>query len=69
VSNALAIFYFLKCRFQENPNKWYSVRDVASTINLSIDRSRKHLTFLVLQGEIETRVDGWKNVYRCRVRR
>ena len=66
MSNQLAILYLLKFTKASDSDKWLSVKDVAKEINLSIDRTRKHLSLLVYADELETRVDGWKNVYRCK---
>lgn len=52
-----------------NPDKWFSVREVASVIKLSVDRSRKHLSLLVMGGDLETKIEGWFNVYRFKVGR
>ena len=66
MSNQLAIYFFLKCEFQRNPEAWFKLREVASKINLSLDRTRKHLSLLCLAGDAETKIDGWCNVYRFR---
>lgn len=50
-------------------DKWFRIREVASAVSLSVDRTRKHLSVLALKGEVETRVEGWCNVYRARVGR
>ena len=62
MSNQKAIFWFLKCHRDD----WFSVRDVSKCMDLSIDRTRKHLTLLVLEDKIDTKVDGWRNIYRFR---
>jgi len=64
VSNQLAIYFFLKCEFQRDPDKWFNVREVASIIKLSINRTRRHLSLLCLANDAETKVEGWCNVYR-----
>jgi hypothetical protein len=64
VGNGLAIYYFLKCEFQKDPERWFNVREVASIIDLSINRTRSHLSLLCLSNELETKVSGWCNVYR-----
>ena len=64
MGNSIAIYYFLKCEFYKNPEKWFKVREVASIINLSINRTRRHLSLLCLSGELETKVSGWCNIYR-----
>jgi hypothetical protein len=64
LSNTLAIYYFLKCEFQKDPERWFTVREVASAINLSVDRTRKHLSLLRLGDDAEMKVEGWFNVYR-----
>ena len=64
MSNTLAIYFFLKSEFQKDPERWFKVREVASTINLSIDRTRKHLSLLTMGNDAETKVEGWCNVYR-----
>ena len=66
MSNNLAIYFFLKCEFQKDPERWFKVREVASVIGLSIDRTRKHLTLLCLASDAETKIDGWSNIYRFR---
>lgn len=66
MSNSLAIFYFLKSEFHKDPDRWFSVREVASVIDLSIDRTRKHLSLLVMGGDAQTKIDGWSNVYKYR---
>jgi len=45
-------------------DKWFTVRDVAKVIDRSVDRTRCHLSLLVFSGDIRTRLDGWKNVYK-----
>jgi len=60
----LAIYFYLKCEFQKDPEKWFKVRDVASVIDLSIDRTRKHLSLLRLGNTVESKIEGWCYVYR-----
>jgi predicted ArsR family transcriptional regulator len=62
VSNRSAIYWFLRCHKEE----WFTVREVAGEIGLSIDRTRKHLTLLVFDDKVDTKVDGWHNIYRFR---
>jgi hypothetical protein len=64
MSNRLAIFYFLKSEFLKDKDVWFSVRDVSCALNLSIDRTRKHLSVLSIRGDVVTRIDGWRNIYR-----
>ena len=64
MSNTLAIYYFLKSEYQKDPDRWFKVREVASAINLSVDRTRKHLSLLRLGSDAEMKIDGWCNVYK-----
>jgi len=64
MSNRLAIFYFLKSEFLKDSDVWFSVKDVSCALNLSIDRTRKHLSVLSIKGDVVTRIDGWRNIYR-----
>ena len=64
MSNRLTIFYFLKCEFMKDEDSWFTVKDVAKAVNLSIDRTRKHLSLLAINKKIVTKIDGWKNIYR-----
>jgi len=64
LSNSLAIYFFLKCEYQKNPERWFTVREVASIISLSINRTRRHLSLLCLSDDAETKVRGWCNVYQ-----
>jgi len=64
VSNKLAIYFFLKCEYTKDPDRWFNVREVASIIKLSINRTRRHLSLLCFANDAETRVEGWCNVYR-----
>lgn len=64
MSNTLAVYFLLECRYLKDSSKWLSVREVSSVIHLSVDRTRKHLSLLVLSGDLETKIDGWHNVYR-----
>ena len=64
MSNSLAIYFFLKCEFQRDPDKWFNVREVSSIIKLSVNRTRRHLSILCLANNAETKVEGWCNVYR-----
>ena len=66
MSNTVAIYYFLKSEFQKDSDRWFKLREVSSVIGLSLDRTRKHLNLLRLGGDVETKVDGWCNVYRFR---
>lgn len=69
MSYTLAVYFYLKSESVTNPDKWFSVREVASVIKLSVDRSRKHLSLLVMGGDLETKIEGWFNVYRFKVGR
>lgn len=64
MSYTLAIYYFLQAEFRRDSTKWFGVREVANKIDLSIERTRKHLNLLRLGGEVETKISGWSNVYR-----
>jgi len=64
LSNRLAIYWFLRCQFDRDGNRWFSVKELSGVIGLSIDRTRKHLSLLAINQDIETKIDGWKNVYR-----
>ncbi len=57
---------FMELQDKTQPDKWFSIKEVSSEVKLSIDRTRKHLTVLVLSGILETKVDGWHNVYKFR---
>jgi predicted ArsR family transcriptional regulator len=62
-NSSMAIKYFLKSEFLKDKSRWFSVREVSKHLGLSIDRTRRHLSWLVLKGKLKTRVDGWHNVY------
>ena len=64
MGNKLAIYYFLKCEFVRDPDAWFSVKDVSAVVDLSIQRTRRHLSELSICGDIETKIDGWSNIYR-----
>jgi len=64
MGNRIAIYYFLKAEFKSSPSKWFSVKDVSKVVNLSIQRTRRHLSELAISQEIETKIDGWSNIYR-----
>lgn len=64
MSNTIAIYFFLKSEFHKDPEKWFKVRDVASVIKLSIDRTRKHLSLLRMGHDVEIKIEGWCHVYR-----
>jgi len=66
VGSELAIYFWLNLRYLEDDAKWFTIRDVAKAVDLSIDRTRRVLSLLALKGEIKTRIDGFKNVYRFR---
>lgn len=62
--NKKAIYYFLKSEFQKDSDKWFNVREVASIIELSINRTRRYLSLLCLANDAETKTHKWGNVYR-----
>ena len=64
MSNQLAIYFFLKCEYIKDPDRWFNVREVASIIKLSINRTRRHLSLLCLANDAKTKIEGWRNVYR-----
>ena len=64
MSTKLAVYFFLKSEYMKDCDKWFTVRDVAKVIDRSVDRTRCHLSLLVFSGDIRTRLDGWKNVYK-----
>ena len=66
MSNKLAIYYFMKCEYQKDPENFLSAKDISREFELSLDRTRRHLSLLVFDGKLETHVDGWCNVYRVR---
>jgi hypothetical protein len=66
MSNLIAIYYLMENKLLKDYDRWWSVKEISKEINLSIDRTRKHLSLLTLSGDIETKVEGWKNVYRFR---
>lgn len=68
MSTTLAVYFFLKCEFQKDPNRWFKVGEVASAINKSVDRTRKHLSLLRMGDDAETKIEGWCNVYRYKNR-
>jgi len=57
---------FMELQDKKQPDKWFSIKEVSSEVELSIDRTRKHLTLLVLSDILDTKVDGWHNVYKFR---
>ena len=59
-----AAYYFLKSEYLRNSESWVSAKDVSSAIDLSIDRTRRVLTGLVLGGLVVTKIDGWRNYYK-----
>ena len=62
----LAALYWLKCEFFKNDDRWFSVAEVSSAIRLSRERTRRHLSVLALKRLVDTKVEGWSNVYRYR---
>lgn len=66
MSYARTILLFMELAEIKQPAKWYCIKEVSSEINLSIDRTRKHLTKLVLAGLLDTKINKWHNVYRFR---
>ena len=64
MSSTIAIYYFLKHEKYLDVDKWFTVKEVSKVISLSVDRTRRHLSLLVYSGDLETKVDGWCNVYR-----
>ena len=64
--NERAILYYLKHECKINSSRWFSVREIAKEIDLSVDRTRRHLTILVLKNELETKINKFWNVYKCR---
>jgi len=65
MSSLLAIYYYLKVQRLTDENGWYSVKDVSKVVSLSVDRTRRLLSVLVLGSEIETKIVAWHNEYRC----
>lgn len=63
------ILSFLHKKNRMDCDAWFSIREVASEVELSVDRTRKHLSLLVIEGLVETKVSGWKNVYKLRLGR
>jgi len=59
----LAIKYFLKSEFLNDRDRWFTTREVSTKLGLSINRTRRYLSLLSLNGKLKTRVDGWSNVY------
>jgi len=68
MSYRLAILLFFKNSYLKDADRWFSVKDVSKVMSLSINRARSHLTFLVLERELETKVDGWSNIYKLKKR-
>lgn len=62
--NEKAIYYFLEAKYKDNENDWFNVREIAQEIDLSIHRTRRHLTILVLKNKLETKINKFWNVYR-----
>jgi predicted ArsR family transcriptional regulator len=65
-ANERAIYYFIKLENRINPDKWFNVREIAKQIDLSIHRTRRHLTCLVLKDKLETKINNVWNVYKVR---
>jgi len=59
-----AIFFYLRSEFRVSPDRWFSVREVAGVVDLSINRTRRYLTLLVLSGCLDTKIVGFHNEYR-----
>jgi len=66
LSNYLTFYWFLKYQHTIDPEKWFSVKDISKEFGVSIDRTRKHLSLLSMNGDAQTKVDGWCNVYKYR---
>jgi len=66
MGNDLSILYWLNVEYLKDDEKWFSIKDIASAVRLSRDRTGKHLRNLTFKRFVDTRVDGWCNVYRFR---
>ena len=59
----LAIKYFLKSEFLKDRERWFTTREISGKLGLSVQRTRRYLSLLSLNGNVKTRVDCWSNVY------
>lgn len=66
MSSLIDIYQFLKTEKEKDPLNWFTVREVSKIFCLSVDRTRKHLSLLVLSDDAERRLEGWFYQYRAK---
>jgi len=64
MSFLLTIYYFLEKEFIRDSDKWFTAKEISYEVGLSIDQTRRHLCSLRISGDVETKVEGWYDVYR-----
>ena len=63
-----AIYFYLKSEYAADEDRWFSVKRVASVVDLSINRTGCYLRLLVLSNCLDTKIDRFSNVYRYKRR-
>ena len=66
MGNDLAILYWLKCEYFKDAERWFSIDDIKTAIRLSRDRTGRHLRHLTFKMLVDTKIDGFSNLYRYR---